>query len=53
MLKVILCLSNVAVWKYMPTDLIKSTFENVLFKMSYSVDTLSTCRVGRERETAE
>ena len=26
----------------MPTDLIKSTLEGVLFKMSYSVDTLPT-----------
>ena len=28
--------------EYMPTDLIKSTLEGVLFKMSYSVDTLPT-----------
>ena len=41
-MKVILCSSSVAVWEYMPTDLIKLTFEDVLFKMSYSVDTLPT-----------
>ena len=28
--------------EYMPTDLIKSTFDDVLFKMSYAVDTLPT-----------
>ena len=27
-------------WEYMTADLIKLTFEDVLFKMSYSVDTL-------------
>ena len=42
LLKVIPYSSSVAVWEYMPTDLIKSTFEEVLLKMSYSVDTLPT-----------
>ena len=40
LLKVILYSSSVAVWEYMTADLITSTFEGVLFKMSYSVGTL-------------
>ena len=42
LLKVILYSSSVAVWEYMPIDLMKLTFEDVLLKMSYSVETLST-----------
>ena len=41
-LNVILCSSSVAVWEYMTAVLIKLTFEDVVFKMSYSVNTLPT-----------
>ena len=42
LLKVILYSSSVAVRKYISTDLIKLPFEDILFKVSYSGDTLPT-----------
>ena len=42
LVEVILYSSNVGVWEYMTADLLKLTLEDVLFKMSYSVDTLPT-----------
>ena len=40
LLKITLYSSSVGVWEYMTADLIKLSFEDVLFKICYSVDTL-------------